>query len=753
MSAHKLFCDFETFSPVPLKDGTHRYAEQAEVMLFTYAFDDGPATCWDLTQQPKTPSDLADALHDPDVMTVWQNGGMFDRVVAKHALPWLYEAVPIERWYDTRVQALAHSLPGGLDALCQIFNVADEDKKLDGKALIQLFCKPPAKNLKRGRATRHTHPVEWEAFKRYATQDIPSMRAVHKKMPTWNYQGGEMLMWHLDQAINMRGVAMDLDLARAAIRAVDRAQKRLAARTVELTNGELQRATQRDKLLAHLLAEYGVDLPDLTKATLERRIDDTSLPWALRELLAIRLQASTTSASKYKTLVRAVSEDDRLRGTLQFCGASRTGRWAGRLFQPQNMMRPTLEGPAIDQGIEAMKTDCEDLITDNVMELANNAVRGCIVAPRGKKLCVADLSNIEGRKLAFLAGEKWKLKAFADFDTVLGKDGKWYTGPEFYAAALRHEYIPVEVDSKGEPVRKGADLYILAYARAFNMDPADIGKKDPRRQIGKVMELGLGYEGGVGAFLQFALVYGLDIEAMSDAAVSSIPEHIWEEARGMLEWTKKQRRSTFGLSDQAWMVCESFKRSWRYAHPAVSDLWTDVGYAVRCAIQSPGVTSNTADAGFQRDSQDVHHWKRSGGVHDRPRLLVRRDGAWLRIRLPSGRFLCYPSPQVGEDGTVSYMGVNQYSRKWSRIKTYGGKLVENITQAAARDVLTSNMPAIEAAGYEIVLSVHDELLTEAPDTADYSHEHLSALMATNPPWAAGLPLAAAGFEAYRYRKE
>lgn len=745
--------DSETYSDVPLKDGTHRYAERAEVMLVTYAHGDGPVHCWDLTVDPTPPADLVEAAHDPDVRFVTQNGGMFDRVVFKHCrrMRWFFEAVPIERWYDTRVQALAHSLPGGLDALCQIFNVADEDKKLDGKQLIQLFCKPPAKNLKRGRATRHTHPNEWEAFKRYAIQDIPSMRAVHKKMPTWNYQGGEMLLWHLDQAINMRGMCMDVGLAHAAIRAVDRAQKRLAARTVELTNGELQRATQRDKLLAHLLSEYGVDLPDLTKATLERRVEDTSLPWALRELLAIRLQACTTSTTKYKTLIRSVSADGRLRGTKQFCGAARTGRWAGRLFQPDNMARPTLKQAVIDQGIEAMKADCEDLITDNVMELASNAVRGCIVAPRGKKLCVADLSNIEGRKLAWLAGEKWKLKAFADFDTVLGNDGKWYTGPEFYAAALRREYIPLELNEKGEPIRKGHDLYKLAYARAFNITADEVTKDG--RQIGKVMELGLGYEGGVGAFLQFALVYGLDIEAMSDAAVSSIPDHIWEEARGMLEWTKKQRRSTFGLSDQAWMVCESFKRSWRYAHPGVSDLWTDVGYAVRRAIQSPGTTIDTSSASFQRESQDAHHWKRSGGIHQRPRMVIRRDGAWLRIRLPSGRFLCYPSPQVADDGQVSYMGVNQYSRKWSRIKTYGGKLVENITQAAARDVLTSNMPAIEDAGYHIVLSVHDELLTEAPDSDDYTHEHLSALMATNPEWAPGLPLAAAGFEAYRYRKE
>jgi DNA polymerase len=197
----------------------------------------------------------------------------------------------------------------------------------------------------------------------------------------------------------------------------------------------------------------------------------------------------------------------------------------------------------------------------------------------------------------------------------------------------------------------------------------------------------------------------------------------------MLEWTKKKRRSTFGLSDRAFMVCESFKRSWRAAHPEVVSFWKDVGDTVRAAINRPGVTFPCR------------------------RLRIRRDGAWLRIQLPSGRFLCYPSPQVADDNTISYMGVNQYSRKWARIKTYGGKLVENITQAAARDVLTANMPAIEQAGYEIVLTVHDEILSEAPDSEDFNAEHLAALMATNPAWADGLPLAAAGFEAARYRKD
>lgn len=645
------FCylDSETFSPVPLKHGTHIYAESAEIMLITYAFGDGPVKCWDLTVDPRIPADLLAAAKDPDVIFVVQNGGMFDRVVFKHALKWFFDLVPIERWYDTLVQALAHSLPGSLDKLCEIFKIADEDKKLaTGKQLIQLFCVPPAKNLKRPRATRITHPDQWEQFKLYAVQDIPSMRAVHKKMPTWNYQGGEMALWHLDQAINMRGMCMDTDLAEAALRGVDRAQRGLAARTVELTDGAVQKATQRDQLLRYLVSSFGVDLPDMRKDTLERRINDPDLPWALRELLAIRLQSSTTSTSKYKTLLRSVSSDGRMRGTKQFNGASRTGRWAGRMFQPDNMPRPNMKQPEIEFAIEALKADCDDLVLDDVMRATSNAIRGCIVAPAGKKLVVADLSNIEGRTLAWLAGEEWKLQAFRDYDTIIGED------------------------EKGKPIRAGHDLYKLAYSKSFGIAPEDV--TDEQRQVGKVQELALGYEGGVGAFLTFAAAYRLDLEEMARDAVDTIPADVWKEAGGMLKWTKSKRRSTFGLSDQAWMVCESFKRSWRDAHPATVAFWKDLSEAIKAAVA--------------REKRDFHV----------QRLVVRREGAWLRIRLPSGRFLCYPSPRVDEGGQISYMGVNQYSRKWARIKSYGGKFVENVTQAVARDVMAHNMQRIDVDG-------------------------------------------------------
>lgn len=364
------FHDLETFSEVPLKDGTHAYAAKAEIMLWTWAVGDGPTSCWDLTDGSAMPDDLRDIITDPNYL-IWFHNIMFDSTVLRYAMPWVFERlVKQHRFRCTMAQALAHGMPGGLDALCDILEIGEDTRKLKtGKNLIQLFCKPPAANLNRGRATRDTHPEEWARFTEYAIRDIPSMRAVHKKLPMWNYSGGELGLWQMDQVINNRGVQVDVELATCAIGAVARAQANLARQSQELTDGEVQRTTQRNKMLAYLLARHGVDLPDLKKTTLERRIDDPDLPWALRELLKNRLQASSSSTSKYKTLVRGVSSDGRLRGLLQFAGAQRTGRWAGRLWQPQNLTRPSigdLHGAElqaeIELGILAIKNNCEDLI-------------------------------------------------------------------------------------------------------------------------------------------------------------------------------------------------------------------------------------------------------------------------------------------------------------------------------------------------------------------------------------------------------
>lgn len=720
----KLWSDLETFSPTPIAHGAHIYAEPVEVMIWTWAVDDGPVGAWDLTTGAPMPDELDFAIDEADEYW-WQNGKMFDYTVLRHAMPETLARMPLERWRDTMVQAYAHSLPGSLSLLCALLGVPlDQAKDKDGHTLIHLFCKPRPANSTLRRATRETHPAEWARFLSYAGRDITAMRAVHAKMPKWNYPNNkiELALSHLDMRINQRGMQMDTELATAAVRAIDKAQKELAARTVELTNGEVAKATQRDKLLAHLLAEYDVDLPDLKKSTLDRRVNDPELPDELRQLLAIRLEATMTSSSKYKTLLRGVSSDVRLRGLMQFCGANRTGRVAHRLFQPGNMPRPDVElmkrelgaekladGDAehyTAMGIEALKSGCADLVFGNVMGLTANIVRGSIVAAPGKKLVVSDLSNIEGRVAAWLTGEEWKLQAFRDYDTIIG------------------------TDEKGEPIRKGRDLYVLAYSRSFGV-PADDVTKD-RRQLGKVQELALAYEGGVGAFVTFTMTYKMELEDIRDAVLYAgadmLDREILDEARGFYEWAVKKHR-TLGLEREIFIACDILKRAWRRAHPRTQSYWEELKDTAIQAICTPGKT-----------------------FHAR-RILMRRDGNWLRVQLPSGRQLCYIAPQVSDSGQISYMGVNQYTRKWQRVKTYGGKLFENLCQAVARDVLFYAMPRVENAGYEIVLSVHDELLTEAPNTDDYTEHNLSSLISAVPEWAEGLPLSAGGFAGYRYKKD
>lgn len=708
-----LWFDCETFSECDLKaHGTHRYAEHSStcITVAQWAIDDREPVVVDCTA-PGWYEDIAplrELMLSPTVTIVAHNS-MFDRTLVRHV--WGLD-IPVERWRDTMIKGMAHGLPGSLDKIGQIVGLdADQAKDKRGRDLIMLFCKPRPKNSILRRATRETHPEQWAEFLEYSRQDIVAMRAIDQRLPSWNYRSGhqELAIWHLDQRINDRGVAVDVGLAHAAIEAVAREQKRLKHEITEITDGLVQNVSKRDQMLAFICAEYGIDLPDMKADTLKRRLEDPDLPEGVKILIAMRLEGTKTSTAKYKALIKATSDDGRLRNTLQFAGAQRTARWAGRIFQPQNMPRPNIAlvaehfgvsfkqaedmlEPYLEEGIAALKADCADMMFNNVIGLTANAIRGCIVAPPGKKLAIADLSNIEGRGLAYLAGERWKLKAFADFDKGVGED-----------------------------------LYKVAYGRSFNIDPKDaVGQK---RQIGKVMELGLGYEGGVAAFLTFAAVYNMDLDDLAKAVWATASREALENAQGMWTWAQKKKR-TLGLSMEIYVACEVLKTAWREAHPNTKALWAAAGDSVRAAIRSPG------------ESFAI-------GQH----LKARVDGAWLRIRLPSGRYLCYINPSVDDDGQITYFGVNQYTRQWGRIKTYGGKIIENCTQAFARDVLAYNMPAIEAKGYEIVLSVHDELLTETPDTDEFSAQELGDMMATAPAWAQGIPLAAAGFETYRYRKD
>jgi DNA polymerase len=681
-----LYLDLETYSETSITHGTHAYAADAAILLCAWAWDDAPVQVTDFTAGEQLSDDVLEGLTYAEVVI---HNSHFDRTVIRHV--WGID-ISTDHIHDTMVQAMAHSLPGSLGMLCEVLGLpADKAKDKDGKRLIQLFCKPLPMNRKLRRATRETHPAEWERFKAYAASDVEAMREVRKRIPTVNFTPAERELWELDQRINDRGVRIDLALVDSAIDAIYTARHQLADRTREITEGSVSSTTLNEVFRLHLFEAFGIDLPDLQMATVEKVLAQTDLNPAMRELLLIRLQASSTSTSKYRVLQRGTSRDGRLRGLLQFCGAIRTGRWAGRLFQPQNLPRPTLKQKAIDAGIEALRVGCAHLTVDNVMELVSSCIRSCIVAAPGKKLVVADLANIEGRVQAWLANEEWKLKAFRDFDAG-----------------------------------QGPDLYKLAYSKSFGIKPEAVTGE--QRQVGKVQELALAYEGGVGAFATFAGAYNIDLDDLADKVLPEASEEIVAKADKFLEWAKKDKRPRYGLSDNAFVACDVLKRVWRDAHPNITGYWAKLKSVVGRALASRGNTFNEIG------------------------LRVRASKNWLLIGLPSGRTLCYPSPQVAEDGAVSYMGIDQYTRKWTRISTHGGKLFENIVQAIARDVMAANMPLIEAAGYAIILTVHDEIIAETPDEPGYNVEHMAALLAEPPTWALDMPLAAAGFETHRYRK-
>lgn len=651
-----LHLDLETFSTTSIKAGAHRYAEDAEVLLVAWASNDDPVAVWETEKLPYWRDALQAMIDDADRVVI--HNSAFDRTVLRH----VGVDVPVGKIIDTMVLALLHGLPGSLGQLCEALGVPqDKAKDKRGKRLINRFTKPQPKNMKVRRATSETHPDEWQEFIEYAALDVDAMRDILGRLPRWNDTPSERELWRHDQNINDRGIAVDVELAKSALRAFDRAFGTLAARIERLTDGAVKSATQRGRMIEYLRGA-GLNLDDLTKGTLETTLRGDLDP-KVRELLEVRQQASATSPAKYKALIDAASSDGRLRGTIQFSGAARTARDAGRIFQPQNLPRTPdwFDEEVQDITVRAFKADADHLIWDNVSERCSMAVRGSLIAPQGKKLVIADLSNIEGRVLAWLAGEEWKIKAFKAYD-------------------------------RGE----GHDLYKVTAGKILGKDPADVTKEERQLQ-GKTPELAGGYQGGVGAY---RVMGGPVFEAMDDEAIQAI---VW---------------------------------AWRKEHPKTKSLWYDIESAAKGAIEKSGTVTEVRD-GLLRFDVKVDTFDRS----------------WLRMRLPSGRFLCYVDAEIDREGRIAYSGVNQYTRKWQTLDTYGGKLTENAVQAIARDVFMTGMRRAEEHDYPVVLRVHDELVCEVPDHAGYTAEVLAGLMSTNPGWAIGLPLSAAGFETRRYRKE
>lgn len=533
-----LWADLETFSRRDIKNGPHQYAEDCYVLLFGYAIDDEPAKVWDLTVTETMPEDLRAALADPAVNTVWHNGANFDVPVLRKAKN-LHVDLPFERVDDCMVKAYSHGLPGALGTLSEVYGLpVDQAKDKDGRRLVLKFCKP---NFQGKIASRKTDPEDWARFVNYCRLDVEAMRVIYKKLPNWNWGPRDRAQFVIDQRINNRGALMDVELAHAAIDLSERLRLENAEKTRKLTGGEVEAATQRDALLKYILSEYNVKLPDLTRSTIERRLADENIPEPVKELLRVRLASTKTSTAKYKKLIACVNSDGRMRGCLQFRGATRTGRYAGRLMQLQNLPRPTLPQYVIDAGVEAIKGGWAEYLTEPG-ELMSSCLRSCIMATPGKHLVVADLSNIEGRMLAWLAGETWKIQAFRDFDAG-----------------------------------RGPDLYKATYGRTFGIRPENVTKH--QRQIGKVMELALGYQGGVGAFLTFAAAYSINLDELAKHVRENISFSYWGQAEGSYEWYK-EKKLTHGLKRETFIACEAVKLAWRDAHPAIQKFW-------RLAIQPP----------------------------------------------------------------------------------------------------------------------------------------------------------------------
>lgn len=743
-----LFLDFETFSEANLKKvGSYAYAEHptTEVLICTYAFDDEPVRVWDCTDGSDMPGDLHRALRrlvkpNSRIKMVWHNGSMFDRLIMKHC--WGFD-IPVSNTIDTMIWAFRHALPGSLDALCEVLGVsADNAKDKRGKALIQRFSKPTPKNYKIRRYTAETHPDEWALFIKYAVSDITAMREVFHKLPRWGNSEFEDRVLELDQLINDRGFKVDVALAEAAIEAVEKHKAQLQEEAQRKYGGSL---TGKDFLpiLRELAPAHRIH--NAQKSTLNDLLADDDLPDDARTIIEMRLGAASTASTKYNPLLLGRSSDDRRRGCIQYGGAKRTLRFAGKGFQPHNQARgyyhddPKNEKKKVrydwmsekdwwrvthplSYGIDLLLKGRAHRRFD-VAKLTASTVRSCIIPEAGHKFVVADYSNVEGRGLAWLAGEDDLIEVFVN----------------------------------------GVDVYKKLASTVFNVAYEDVTKD--QRQIAKAMVLGLGYAGGVGAFVTFAKNLGLDLNDMTRTLDGSFPDHIWAATARGYEWARiqeakrpprpgeKDDRPSYILDKKVWRTCDALKRMYREANPAIVQFWRDIEDAAMAAIRNPGKEFSAGPRGvkFSRNVETDNNGNKVAGW-------------WLRMTLPSGRVMSYPgvglsvSKETDEDGKVStnvrikYQGENQLTRKWGFQYTYSGKLVENCTQALCRDLLANALLNVEANGYPIVLHVHDEIICETPDLPEYNVAELERLMCELPEWAEGFPLVAEGQELKRYAK-
>lgn len=662
--------DIETYSSVDLKKaGMHRYVESPdfEVLLFGYAFDEEPVRVVDLAQGEPLPARIEQALWDSSVRKTAYNAAFETTCLSRH----LRRPMDITHWECTSVHALYLGLPGNLADVGRVVGLAaDQQKKSSGWALIRYFClpcKPTKSNGGRTRNRPHHDPAKWDLFKEYCAGDVVAEREIARRIDKFPVPAQEWKLWHLDQRMMNAGVLIDRKLVQSAIECDTIVREKLTQEAVELTG--LSNPNSREQLLAWLQEEEDEEISDLTKKTVPKLLESTDSE-VVRRVLELRQALAKTSVSKYHAMERVACKDDCVRGLTQFYGANRTGRWAGRLVQVQNLPQNKLKDLYIARDlIKARDLTSVEMLFGSVADTLSQLIRTAFIARPGKRFVPVDFSAIEARVVAWLAWCQWRLEVFQTH-------GK---------------------------------IYEASAEQMFKLPPGSVTKKSPYRQRGKVAELALGYQGGAGAL----------------------------KTMGALE---------MGVPEEE---LEPIKDAWRQANPEVVEIWYELERCAKLAV---------------RNRVDVH----MPIAGRRAQLVFSWEAGFLFIKLPSGRRLAYVKPRIeGEDlyrektdgsryvvasaGSLTYEGVDQKTKQWTRLPTYGGKLLENITQAIARDCLAEAMLAIDKAGFTQLFTVHDEIIVESDKPG--ALEAVEEIMGRPLPWAPSLPLRGDGFETPYYMKE
>lgn len=651
-----LSIDLETYSEIDIaKCGSFRYIddESFEILLLGYAFDDEPVTVIDLTADEEVPADFLAALYDPEVTkTAWNCA--FERFgLWKH----FGRYCPPEQWSDTMILSAVCGLPLGLGEAGKALRLeADEAKDREGKALIRYFCSPCRPTKVNGGRTRNLpqHDTDkWALFIEYNRQDVVAERTIRKRLLRWEPDSLEHRFWCLDARINERGMRVDRELVHNAIAMDARYKAELTEQAVAISG--LENPNSVAQIKQWLLEQEGIEVPSLNKKVVAEVVSQLNGERA-KQFMALRARLAKSSTKKYEAMERSACADAHIKGCFQFYGANRTGRFAGRLVQLQNLPQNHMEDLAVARSL-VRDNDYETvrLLYDSVSDTLSELIRTALIPEPGHRFIVADFSAIEARVIAWIAGEQWRLDVF----------------------------------------RNGGDIYCASASQMFHVPVVKHGENGHLRQKGKIAELALGYGGGANALKAF----GADKMGM----------------------TEEEMVNTVDL--------------WREASPRVCALWRALERAaIRCVVHKTPQVSAIGGIRFEMEC----------GI--------------LWMTLPSGRRIAYYGAEYGpsrfhrDRRALSYMGVDQKTKRWGRVETWGGKLAENVTQATARDCLRDTMLALEDAGYDIRAHVHDEVIISEPRDGR-TVEDVSAIMGRELPWASGLPLRGDGYACDFYMKD